>query len=234
MRGGKFVLVAMLGIALSACQSMTLPKTKELTREAGETRVVLMPPDVQLSELDAGGVLEPKADWTEAAKRDMVTAFHAQGIERNLVMVDYDEGKLPPDKVEALRAVTKLYGAVGKSILIHQYSGPLQLPTKQHVFDWSLGPSVAVLREQYNADYALLTYVRDSYSTGGRIALQIVAAAVIGVAIPGGSQLAFVSLIDLRTGDIVWYNRLLRQTGDLRGEKAAKGTVATMMEGFPK
>ncbi|HUN46718.1 MAG TPA: hypothetical protein VMU85_09365 [Stellaceae bacterium] len=226
--------MAMLAIAISACQSTTLPQTKELNRGAGETRVILMPPDVQLSELDAGGVLEPKADWTEAAKRDMVTAFHAQGTERNLVMVDYDESKLPPDKAEALHSVTKLYAAVGLSIFAHQYPGALQLPTKQHSFDWSLGPSVAVLREQYGADYALLTYARDSYSTGGRIALQVVAAAVVGVGIPGGTQLAFVSLIDLRTGDIIWYNRLLRQTGDLRGEKAARGTVATLMERFPK
>ena len=39
--------------------------------------------------------------------------------------------------------------------------------------DWSLGPGVAALREATGADYALFTYVRDSYASGGRTALRI-------------------------------------------------------------
>ena len=50
-------------------------------------RVLLMPLDVQLFELTAGGLQEPKADWTAAAeshvraqpsKRVVVSIFHSQ------------------------------------------------------------------------------------------------------------------------------------------------------------
>jgi hypothetical protein len=34
--------------------------------------------------------------------------------------------------------------------------------------------------------------------------------------IMGGVQSGFASLVDLRTGDIVWFNQLGRATGDLR------------------
>jgi len=222
----------MLAIVVSACQSTPSSKPKELNREAGQSRIILMPPDVQLSELEAGGTLEPKGDWTAAAKTDMVEAFKAQGVARNIVFVDYDEDKLPADKRDTVHRVTKLYGAVGVSIFRHQY-GDLKLPTKDNGFDWSLGPSVSVLREQYGADYALLAYARDSYSSDGRQALKIVGA-IAGISVPGGRQFAFVSLIDLRTGDIVWYHHLNRDTGDLRGKEHANGTVATLLEGFPK
>ena len=33
------------------------------------TKVVIMPTDIELFSVSAGGVLEPKADWTEAASK---------------------------------------------------------------------------------------------------------------------------------------------------------------------
>jgi len=111
----------------------------------------------------------------------------------------------------------------------------LELPTKPS-FDWSLGPSVARLRDEYGSDYALFVFVRDSYATSGRIAVMVLTAILTrGMAQPqGGSQVAFASLVDLRTGDIVWFNQVLRRAGDLRTRETAGETVALLLKDFPK
>ena len=39
------------------------------------TRVVIMPTDIELFSISGGGVLEPKADWTEAASKHFKAAM---------------------------------------------------------------------------------------------------------------------------------------------------------------
>jgi hypothetical protein len=53
--------------------------------------------------------------------------------------------------------------------------------------------------------------------------------ALLGAGIPGGSQVGFASVVDLKTGDIVWFNRLVRTTGDLRTAEAATETVDALV-----
>ena len=78
----------------------------------------------------------------------------------------------------------------------------------------------------------MFIYLRDSYSTAGRKAL-IVASAMLGVSVAGGTQIGFSTLVDLRDGSIVWFNRILKQTGDLRTEEAAYNAVEELIKGIP-
>ena len=41
---------------------------------------------------------------------------------------------------------------------------------------------------------------------------------------PGGQQVGFASLVDLNSGQVVWFNRLARETGDLRTADEAAET----------
>jgi hypothetical protein len=129
----------------------------------------------------------------------------------------------------------KLNEAVGLSIMLFQYQDlPVaQLPTKKEGFDWTLGPDVRYLKEKYDADYALHIFIRDSYSSGGRAALKVFGA-LFFVHIPGGTQVGFASLVDLETGEVVWFNRLLRTTGDLRTVEAAQSSTDILMTDFPQ
>jgi hypothetical protein len=45
--------------------------------------------------------------------------------------------------------------------------------------------------------------------------------------------MAFASVVDLNTGDIVWFNRLISTTGDLRNQKEANKSVANLLKGLP-
>jgi hypothetical protein len=94
------------------------------------------------------------------------------------------------------------------------------------------------LQQATGADYALFTYVRDSYASGGRTALRVfamLAGAAMGsyVDIGGGAQIGVATLVDLRTGQVVWHNVMAKQSGDLRDEKGTKVTVDQMLKGLP-
>lgn len=230
---------ALLALTLAAtclggCATAMTARTARMTTfafTAQSKRVVLVDPDVTLGELTAGGVFETRADWTESAqgfvRNDIRDHFAKSGAE--VVPADH----ATPHEIQ----LAKLHGAVGQAIITHLYGGAAKLPTKMDALDWTLGPGTNEMRDHYGADYALFIYVRDSYSTAGRQALQVLgilsAAAGVAVYIPGGAQIGFASLVDLRTGNIVWFNRLARESGDLRTEGPAQATVAELIKGIP-
>ena len=58
-------------------------------------------------------------------------------------------------------------------------------------------------------------------------------AAAAGISVPGGSQIGFASLVDLDSGQVVWFNRLFRTVGDLRNEVDADVSVDVLLSDFP-
>ena len=189
-------------------------------------RVVLMPADVELGELTAGGLIEPRADWTEAA-RGHISAHIAETLRGKGVEL-VDSGNLSEHEGQLAR----LHNVVGNAILVHLYLPGFTLPNKGDALDWTLGPGTNDLRNRLGADYALFVFVRDSYSTAGRQAM-MVAGVLLGVYVPGGQQVGFASLVDLRNGDIVWFNRLISDTGDLRTEEPARRVVDNLIGELP-
>ena len=95
-----------------------------------------------------------------------------------------------------------------------------------------MGDSVKLLKDKTGADYALFTWIRDSYASPERKAAMVVMA-ILGVGIAGGAQIGYASLVDLNNGRIVWFNDLRRAHGDLRETESAKETVETLLKGFP-
>ena len=187
-------------------------------------RVVIIDPDVELSELTTGGVTEARADWTATGKGFIKQDVAAALSKKNIDTVVADN-ITDPHEVQ----LVKLHNAVGSAIV---FNALVPLPTKGKNLDWTLGPGASVLSSHYAGDYALFVYVRDSYTTAGRAAMMI-GAAILGVAIPGGQQTAFASLVDLRTGKIVWFNRLASSGGSLKEAKGANDTVNHLLDGLP-
>lgn len=220
---------ALLGVLLLLCAGLAAAQPNlapGFTRLAPNSTIALMPADVELFEISAGGVGEPRADWTAAAAKNIMADLRARsaklGARATEVTGDHD------DVVEGLNG---LHGAVARAIVVHHFGG-LKLPTKDGKLDWTLGPDVAKLREKSGADYALFTWVRDSYASAERKAM-IVVGALFGVGMSGGVQQAYASLVDLRTGQVVWFNRIVRGTGDLREAEPAAETLTALLTGFP-
>jgi hypothetical protein len=226
-------IVLVLSIVVSGCATSSFRQVDTLRKPQGQTATVLMPLDVHLYELTAAGLQEPKADWTELAKGHLTAAFAAEQTSLGLQLKPLDEASVDSAASDRLLQVQRLHSVVGQAILTHQYVPVLALPSKGGKFDWTLGPEVKALKEATGADYALFVFVNDGYSSGGRVAL-IVAGAMLGIGIPGATQLGFASLVDLETGDVVWFNRLLRNVGDLRTAEPARETAKTLLTNFPR
>ena len=220
-------------VTLCGCVASTALKRAEFNAPAPPgTRVVMMVPDVQLSEVTAAGLEQPNAQWTALGTRNVQAALDGLFRSRSINKVPYREPELGSTEAHDHGQLLKLHEAVGSTILVHKFNQAAALPTKAERFDWTLGGEVRVLRDAYEADYALFVYLHDSYASGGRVAL-MVAMAAFGVAVPGGIQRGFASLVDLRTGAVVWFNVLVRGTGDLRSGDAAMDAVNTLLAEIP-
>lgn len=232
--GRLYAVLALLMLGLlSGCVSTQVrtaedPAGKPLRIDGS---VVLVEPDIELYELSAGGLTEPRKAWTETARRLYPQAardlLQAQGIAlRPDFILPADAG--PENRLRQLQLLNQ---AVSISIL--QYARPSSpLRNKHGKFDWTLGPGVAELRQATGADYALFTYVRDSYTSGGRAAMRVIGFLLLGGDIGGGMQVGLASLVDLRTGQVVWHNLLLDQTGDMRDPGGARETAGDLLKGI--
>jgi len=190
--------------------------------------MVIMQPDVELFSISAGGVLEPKADWTESANKHLHDALIQKISTLGLAAKELDEASS-----DDLAELNSLHGAVAQSIALHHsLGGVYALPTKDKKLDWSLGDAIAPLHDKSGADFALFIWVRDSYASSERKAAMI-ALALLGVGVQGGAQIGYASLVNLKTGQVLWFNQLLRGTGDLRDSTSATETVSSLLNQFP-
>lgn len=198
------------------------------SQRAAGSRMVIVQTDMELFSQSAGGVLEPRADWTEAAQKNFRAALMAQKR-----VVGDNTITLQEKDMDELAQLNALHGAVAEAVFVHHMMGAPALPTKGRLLDWTLGDAVQPLRERTGADYALFFWIRDSYASAER-KVAIVAMALLGVGLAGGSQTGYASLVDLRTGRIVWFNNLARGFGDLREPDPARETVEALLKSFPE
>lgn len=191
-------------------------------------KLLLMPADVELFSLSAGGVAEPRADWTAAANEHMRAAIAAKKSALRLTSIE-----LSPAAADDFAEQVGLHAAVASSIALHHgLGGAWALPTKAGQLAWSFGDAMRPLAERTGARYALFVWVRDSYASAERKAA-MVAFALLGVGIAGGTQVGYASLVDLQSGRVVWFNRLARGVGDLREAAPARESIEALLGSFP-
>lgn len=218
---------------LAACES-TFHVSDRLARAAGEPRILLMPPDVVLGEVTAGGVIEPNAEWTAKAADYVDASLRDMLAQRRMAVVNYAAPAPDSEGARVHAHLIKLHALVGRSIIRYETGLTGSLPTKKGKFDWTLGPDVRRLGETSGADYALFVEIQDTYTSGGRAVALIIASVLFQRPVFGtGQQLGVASLVDLKTGAMVWFNRLDRIEGDLRAPGPARRSVLTLMAGFP-
>jgi hypothetical protein len=196
--------------------------------------IVLLRPDVEVGEMQASGMVQPNAEWTESAR-----ALIQQALEADLVQKKADLRSIGEQTGEAAQLVgdyEALHQAVAASILIHKVGGA-KLPTKKDRFDWTLGPGTQRLSELTESNYGLFLFVNDSFTSASRAGVQAVGllGCLVGVCIiaAGGQHIYFASLVELSTGNIVWFNVLNGSKGDVRKPEGAAGMVKALMASMP-
>lgn len=195
---------------------------------ADDFKLVVLEPDIQVAVLTAGGLMEPRQDWTDTARGHVVAALKNQQKARGgSITIATNAQEAGGDPI-ALIELARLHTAVGNTIKLHKYSG-ISLPTKEDRFDWTLGDLAIDYGTVSLYNYALFIHAQDSFSSGGRVALQAAGflGCMVGVCVipQGGMQVAFASLVDLQTGQVVWFNFLASSVGDIRTKEGAKTMV---------
>ncbi|MEM1195851.1 MAG: hypothetical protein AAGH57_07080 [Pseudomonadota bacterium] len=250
-RAGAVAIVSASTLALSAPLA-----ADDITREGfnfpddGTMKIVVFRPDVSVGSQKAGGIVEPNAEWTESARANIQKKLveHGALFNANLDFIDELEG----EDAELLTEYRGLFEAVSGSIFTHvtagdalaskektvEYkSGRTTRTKKVQMLDWTLGPGTAQLKEATGADYAMFVFTNDAYGDGGRKAAQAVGmlGCLIGVClvVPSGIHVGYAGLVDLATGDVVWFNTDLSIGGDPRDKEGAEKRVRQLMEGFP-
>jgi hypothetical protein len=230
----KLALLVSASALLAGCATtQTASQIDRLETVAENPRILLMPPDIKYYLLTAGGMTEPNLEWTEAAQQNFSVAVqeYAAGIGTDLVTIDHT-GALD-DEDEKYR---RLHSAVGMTLQQNHFGGmPLptkKLPDNKRRFDWSLGPGVSAIGEKYDADYLLFVFYRDYQASGGRVAFAILAGA-FGVGVGTGYEGGFASLVDLKTGDVVWFNTVAVGSGELREPNGARTAVEGLFKDIP-
>jgi len=229
-------------LALSACVQTKQYADVEFAPPQGNYKLLVMRPDVSVGSVTTGGMVEPRADWTETARANVLAALKAQQAERggNAFIMERRDS-LPGVPAETVAELDRLNYAVSQSIALHRYNGAY-LPTKRGKgLDWTLGQDAVALGQKSGMDYALFLHAEDSFASTGRVALQVlgVAGCVVGFCAPnigGGGQFAYASLVDLHTGDVVWFNVLQAGTqvaginlGDIRKPEGAAQMVERLL-----
>jgi hypothetical protein len=158
----------------------------------------------------------------------MNQAIRLRQQQARMVVLELDESQ-----ADAHAEQIGLHAAVAQSISLHHFGGAMwALPTKDGRLDWSFGNAMQPLADATGAQYALFFWVRDSYASAERVAM-MVAMAAMGIGITGGVQVGYASLVDLRSGQVVWFNQLTRPYGDLRQAEPARETIEALLDGFP-
>lgn len=225
----RIPVVALLLLAGCTTTSVKTAAPGLISAPAANAKVLLVKPDVQLSVLTAAGLQEARQDWSQEG-RDELSASLRRALEAKAHRFEV----LDPETARDGRSgqLLRLHDAVGQSIISFNY-GVIKLPTKRGSFDWTLGEGAQVLGREREADYALFVTGRGSYASAGRKAV-MVGAALLGVSVPLGHQQVFASLVDLRTGRVVWFNvATAGPSADMRSAEGAEELTKALLKGAP-
>jgi hypothetical protein len=230
------------GLLVSGCVETRQYADMQFTPPQGDYKLLVLRPDISVGSITTGGMVEPRADWTEEARASVTEALRAQQAARGAQTLFVDRRtELPGVSAEELAEVERINLAVAQSIVLHKYLGQY-LPTKRGKgLDWTLGQDAVRLGQRSGYDYALFLHAEDQVASTGRIALGILGAAgcFVGFCAPnigGATQLNYASLVDLKTGQVVWFNVVIAGSqvpgikfGDLRTREGADQMIERLL-----
>jgi hypothetical protein len=232
-----FLVISIFAGCATAPNYRSNPQLFEKIKTA--KRIVLIPLRTDVYQLTAGGVKEKMDEWTQQAKRNVMTAIKDELERKPLLLIKpFEELLLSSEKEANLIETSALYDAVSSSILIHTYGQPPNhFPEKIKNFDYSLGPEIKELAG--DVDAVLFVSCVDHIATAGRKAVQagsLILGALVGVSITPnyGNTTISIALVDADSGFIMWYN--VHSSGgdhDLRNPMNTTTLVKQLLKDLP-
>ncbi|HKQ23040.1 MAG TPA: hypothetical protein VJT81_01180 [Burkholderiales bacterium] len=234
---GSLAAVAVLAGCAATPNASVHESIAGKTEQRMPRKMLLLPADIRVHEISAGGVVEKVDDWTISASNHAMKSVREIAGSKSLF-----EPKEVPALAEAEKHVLEqhlaLYELVAASADLSK-SGPFA-PWRERAktFDYTLGPGLRELAERSDLDAAVVVIGSDYISSGGRkatMALGILAAALTGVAVipVGGTAYVSVGVVDLRSGNLLWFATNRGQTDDLRQEQQVRAVLDKLFTDYP-
>ena len=237
----RLVVALLLAVAVAGCNAGLIARHKVhyAFAESPETRapkkVILLPADITVGEMSAGGLVEKVDDWSKSANVAVDQAVKAYLKERNeLKLVELPV--LTKDEQERMEQHRALYDQVAGAAFIYQGVG---WEHKRERFDYTLGTGLQFLKQRTGADAAVFVIGQDQVSTGGRKTLAFLGAA-FGVGIQLGYSFLTAGVVDLNTGDVLWLDYVVKPedplglfSKDMRKDEGASQMVRSVFANYP-
>lgn len=195
-------------------------------------KVVVLPVNVEVIEVTAGGVEEKVPKWSREASLSVSNALSTAIVKQARLKVVHT-----PNFSGATLANVDEHLALYK--LVVNTASRTTLPHKFRRFDYGIGPGLRALASQTGADAAILVYGRDYVSTAGRKAKAVAGNIPIINIFAGpppklGHSFIHVGIVDLRTGDLLWMNSNYREgSTNLRDAGDANKMMQTIFKWYP-
>ncbi len=195
-------------------------------------KVVVLPADIEVSEVTAGGVEEEVPGWSAEAGKSVARSLSA-AIKADGTLTEVKAPRYSKKTSAVLHEHLALYK------LVVDTASRTNWEHKIRRFDYSIGPGLKELQRTTGADVAVMVYGRDHVSTTGRKMKAIAGTIPFVNMLTGpspklGYSFIHIGMVDLRSGDLLWMNSEYREgASNLRNYEDANDIVGTIFEWYP-
>lgn len=202
--------------------------------------IIIVPPMVKVFELSSSGQ-ELMDEWTQTASSNMQASlknFISNRYSSNYEVLNLDN--LSDEQKKIIKDSNNLMYRVTPSIITHALDHSfVKFKDKQKNFDYKLGTDISKINK--TDDLFLFINGADSVQTAGKKTVEtvkLIVGALLGIGIGGnygGQTFVAVSLVDGKSGDIVWHNYYTSQgADDLREQISSDKVIQGLLNELPK
>lgn len=214
-----------------AADSILHYSLKEAPTRPFPGKLVLLPPNVTVKEISAGGIMDLVPEWTAQANANIRDELKAQlGGQAGFSLVEAPE--FSAEERERLEQYQASYMVVGIAAHWATTFGGSEWAHKRSHFDYTLGEGLAFVREKTGADAAVMVIGEDYVSSSGRKAAMVIGA-IMGVGIAGGVSVISIGVVDLVNGDILWMHHSQSGMKDLKDRESVKAMLSEILATLP-
>ncbi len=175
--------------------------------------------------------------WTNQASANATSVVNHIASDRQPFQI-VESPALSAEEKAILDEHIALYDNVAGSAHLARHSVFQAWRDRSKNFDYTLGPGLAALAERTNIDAALIVSGSDYISSSGRKAAMVMGVllgAVTGVVIIPGGGISFVSVgvVDLRTGNVLWFGTDQSGNTNFRNEADLRNMLEKLFDSYP-
>jgi len=237
-RLGIFLLLIIM-VVLTGCATVPSSKVHYTVKQNPDSRplqqVVLLPVDIDVYEMSAGGVREEVPEWSSAAESNIRSALLVSKDDSGKCCVTrhVDSSSLTSDEKAIVEEHLALFNTVAANVLWTSAPVNNAWHFKTGHFDYTLGDGLSFLKTKYDIDAGLIIVGEDVVSSAGRKTTAFVGA-MFGVAVPLGHSILMGGLVDFSTGDVLWMNHEVSAGGtDLRDPESCLDLARSLTKDYP-